>query len=121
MEQIQIVPLSVNKCYRGRRFATKELLAYKTELAYRLPKMTIPKGKLSVRYIFGVSSKRADADNLVKCLQDSLAKKYGFDDRMIYEITVEKVDVPKGKEYVAFEINPFGAEIRGLEKRTETA
>ena len=107
MEQIEIRPLGVNHARIGRQYPSKELIAYRTELSYRLPKMTIPKVKLSVRYVFGLSNRRADIDGPVKIFQDILAEKYGFDDRMIYEMTVEKVDVPKGKEYVAFSIEPF--------------
>jgi Holliday junction resolvase RusA-like endonuclease len=102
---LPIKPLSLNHAYRGRRFETPELQAYKQELAYLLPRLTIPKGKLKVRYRFGVSSKNCDGDNLVKCLQDALAARYGFNDKQIYAWAFEKVDVAKGKEFVGFEIS----------------
>jgi len=63
---IPIKPLTVNRAYQGRRFRTPELKAYQQELAYRLPAMKVPKGKLAVRYEFGVSSKSADYDNNIK-------------------------------------------------------
>ncbi len=69
-----------------------------------LPPLTIPKGKLSVKYVFGVSSKASDGDNLIKSFQDTLCEKHGFNDRDIYHWGVEKVIVPKGEEYAAFEI-----------------
>ena len=56
----------------------------KTKLVYLLPRIEVPKGKLAVTYVFGVSSKAADGDNLVKALQDALVDKYGFNDRDIY-------------------------------------
>lgn len=107
MIRIPLKPLSLNHAYRGRRFETPELRAYKDELLYRLPRIKLPTGKLRVVYQFGVSSKNADGDNLVKCFQDALAEKYGFDDRDIYGWAFEKVDVAKGQEFVAFEIGPY--------------
>jgi len=107
MHHIPIKPLTVNRSYQGRRFATPELKAFKQTLAYLLPPLTIPKGKLSVKYIFGVSSKASDGDNLIKSFQDTLCEKYGFNDRDIYRWEVEKVIVPKGAEYVEFEIRPL--------------
>lgn len=107
MEFIPIKPLSVNESYQGRRFSTPKLKAYKETLGYLLPPLIIPKGKLAVRYEFGVSSKMADGDNLVKSFQDTLCEKYGFNDRDIYRWEVEKVIVPKGEEYAAFEIKHF--------------
>lgn len=73
-------------------------------LGYLLPAITIPNGKLKVRYEFGVSSKAADGDNLIKSFQDTLCEKYGFNDREIYRWEVEKKLVLKGEEYVSFEI-----------------
>ena len=107
MNVVRIKPLSLNHAYRGRRFETPELKAYKQELGYVLPKLKIPAGKLKVEYRFGVSSKNADGDNLVKCLQDALAEKYGFNDRQIYAWQFEKVDVKKGEEFVGFEIEAY--------------
>jgi Holliday junction resolvase RusA-like endonuclease len=104
MHRVPIKPLSVNRSYQGRRFATPELKAYKEVLGYLLPVMKVPMGQLKVHYIFGVSSKASDGDNLIKSFQDTLCEKYGVNDRDIFEWRVEKVIVPKGKEYVAFEI-----------------
>jgi hypothetical protein len=105
MKRIFIKPLSVNRSYQGRRFSTPELKAYKDALSYLLPRLTIPKGKLTVRYEFGVSSKASDGDNLIKSFQDTICEKYGFNDRDIYRWEVEEKIVSKGKEYAAFEIN----------------
>ena len=105
MIPLKVKPLSVNGAYRGRRFATQELKDYKLELSLRLPKkIVIPEGKLKVVYIFGISSKNGDGDNLIKAFQDCVADKYGFNDKRIYKWDVEKVDVPKGKEFINFDI-----------------
>ena len=101
---INAKPLSLNKAYRGRRFATKDLKKYKEEVMWQLPKMKVPQGKLEVEYIFGCSSKGSDGDNLIKAFQDCLAEFYGFNDNKIYRWIVEKVDVKKGKEFIKFEI-----------------
>ena len=109
MVRIDLKPLSVNDAYRGRRFATRDLAQYKEELGWLLPKMEVPKGPLFVHYRFGVSSGRSDVDNLVKCLQDAIADRYGFNDMLIYRIEMEKVVVPKGKEFVEFELSTYMA------------
>jgi Holliday junction resolvase RusA-like endonuclease len=104
MVKISVKPLSVNRCYQGRRFRTPDLRAYQAEIGYLLPDMKVPKGKLAVRYEFGVSSKASDGDNLVKAFQDILAEKYGFNDKEIYRWTIEKKITKKGEEYISFEL-----------------
>lgn len=105
MFKLKVKPISLNSAYRGRRFATPELREFKTEVYYSLPKLKIPKGKLKAKYVFGVSSKNCDGDNLIKAIQDVLSEKYEFNDRVIYKWDVEKIDVPKGEEYIEFELN----------------
>jgi Holliday junction resolvase RusA-like endonuclease len=104
MITLPIKPLSLNSAYRGRRFSTPDLNQFKRDVGRLLPKKNIPTGKLSVKYIFGVSSKNADGDNLIKVLQDTLAECYGFNDKVIYHWDVTKVDVGKGEEFISFEI-----------------
>lgn len=104
MNIIKLKALSVNDAYRGRRFSTPELEAFKIDLQYLLPKITVPSGKLEVWYEFGVSSKNADGDNLIKAFQDAIQDQYRFNDKIIYKWHGEKVDVSKGKEYIGFEI-----------------
>lgn len=105
MITLKIKPLSLNSAYRGRRFTTPELEAFKESVYYLAPKIKIPEGKLEARYLFGVSSKNSDLDNLVKVFQDALAQKYKFNDKQIYKIEIEKIDVKKGKEFVSFLIS----------------
>lgn len=109
MRKIKIKPLSINQAYRGRRFATSELKAYKNLifLLLRGNPLKIHKGKLSVKYIFGCSSKGSDGDNLIKAFQDCLAEFYGFNDNKIYKWEVEKKDVKKGQEYISFDIKKY--------------
>jgi len=103
--KINIKALSVNKAWRGgRRFKTKEYIQYKKDLFNLLPKIKIPEGKLQVHYIFGVSSRGQDWDSPIKQFQDTLQEAYGFNDNRIYKGVVEKVIVPKGEEFIEFEI-----------------
>ncbi len=103
--KLNIKPLSVNQAWQGKRFKTPEYRVYEKTVLYLLPKLEIPEGKLKIRFEFGVSSKNADWDNPIKPIQDILQKKYGFNDRLIYDARVLKVDVKKGEEYVKFEIS----------------
>jgi len=69
--------------------------------------MNVEGGKLSLFLRFGLSSKNADIDNPVKPFVDCLQKRYGFNDRHIYRLVVEKVDVAKGDEFIEFELKPL--------------
>lgn len=107
MHTIKTKALSVNVCWQGKRFKTQKYKVYEQELFYLLPKIDVPSGKLKVKIIFGLSSKANDIDNGIKPLLDIFQKKYLFNDKLIYKIEVEKIDVPKGSEYVSFLIEPF--------------
>lgn len=107
MTKIDIKPLSVNKAYRGRRFATTDLTDYKKTLEILLPAMEIKDTQLEVSYIFGTSSRGSDGDNFIKAFQDCISEQYGFNDNKIYKWTVVKKIVPKGEEYVEFDIKEY--------------
>jgi Holliday junction resolvase RusA-like endonuclease len=102
--KVSIKPLTVNKAWQGKRFKTPKYKAYEKELLLKLRPLSVPEGKLMLIVVFGVSSKLSDWDNPVKPFQDCLQKKYGFDDRRIYEASVKKMDVKKGEEFIEFEI-----------------
>ena len=105
--KIKIKPLSVNKAHRavnGRVIKSKDYREYEEELLWRLQPLVVPSGKLYVEYIFGVSNKLSDWDNLIKPFQDVLQKKYEFNDRDIYKAIVAKEIVKKGEEYIEFKI-----------------
>ena len=50
---------------------------------------------------FGLSNKASDIDNPVKPILDILQKKYGFNDRDIYELHIKKTIVSKGNEFIS--------------------
>ena len=104
MITIKYKPLSVNECWKGRRFRTDAYKKYQIDLGYLLPKLILPKPPFHIYYKFGVSSKSSDYDNCIKPLQDIIAKKYKFNDKLIRKATIETEIVKKGKEYICFNI-----------------
>lgn len=102
---IKIKPLTINQAWQGKRYKTRNYLDYEKELFYLLPKkIKVPEGKIEAYYKFGTSSKNSDCDNFVKMFQDILQKKYNFDDKRIYRMIIEKVDVKKGDEFITFNL-----------------
>ena len=76
--KIDIKPLSVNKCWKGRRFKTDEYKKYEKDVRFLLGSLKIPNPPYKVFYTFGFSSASSDIDNPVKPFQDILSKEYGF-------------------------------------------
>ena len=107
-----IKPLSVNKCWQGKRFKTSEYKDYEQEWFYSLSIIKIPEGKLSLKIKWGFSSKASDIDNPTKPLLDILQKKWAFDDKKIYKLVLEKIDVKKGEEFISFEISIISKEVK---------
>jgi len=104
MIKIDIKPLSVNECWQGRRFKTPKYTKYQNDVLLMLPKLIIPSKPFKISLEYGFSNKCSDIDNGIKPILDILVKKYGFDDRDIYEIDIKKVIVKKGSEYVKFDL-----------------
>ena len=102
--KLDIKPLTVNQAWQGRRFKTPKYNKYINDMLRILTPLKIPEGHLHIDVTFGLSSKLADIDNPLKCFIDCLQKKYGFNDNRIYKLTVQKVDVKKGAEFIEFEI-----------------
>jgi hypothetical protein len=84
MITLPIKALSVNSGFQGKRFKTVEYKKYERNVLLLLPKMQVGKAPYKLYIEFGLSSKLQDLDNCIKFLQDCLVKKYGFDDRDIY-------------------------------------
>ena len=104
MIKIDIKPLSVNKCWKGRRFKTDYYKSYERDLMLMLPNTQIPHGKLYIEVTFGFSRTTSDIDNPLKPFLDILQKKYKFNDKDIYKLLVHKEIVKKGEEFVRFTI-----------------
>jgi Holliday junction resolvase RusA-like endonuclease len=102
---ISIKPLSVNKAFQGKKYKTKDYKEYEKAVLMMLPPLNIEfKEPLSIELTFGFSSKISDIDNPVKPILDCLCKKYGFDDRIIYEMKLKKEIVKKGEEFIEIKI-----------------
>ncbi len=99
-------PLSVNECWKGRRFKTDAYKQYERDLLFLLPKMVIPESPLMITFIFGFKNMASDIDNPCKPLLDILQKKYGFNDKDVYSLLVLKVQ--SDKPYFNIEISHFG-------------
>jgi Holliday junction resolvase RusA-like endonuclease len=104
MRKINIKPLSVNECWQGQRFKTKEYKQYEKDLLLMLPKIKLTIQKVSIEIVFGFSNSLADIDNPLKPFLDILQKKYGINDRDIYKLIVSKEVVKKGTEFIKYEI-----------------
>ena len=104
--RINVSPLSINKCWRGRRFKTPEYEAYEKEVFYLLEPMKIDKKKkLCVSITVGFKNRGADLDNICKPILDILQKRYFFNDNQIYRLILCKEIVPKKEdEFIIFEI-----------------
>jgi len=103
-EKLFVKPLSVNEAWKGRKFKTDKYKNYEKLLLATLPSIEIAfeKQPLEIFIEAGLSNKQSDIDNIVKPFVDILQKKYGFNDRYIYRMLVEKKNVSAGNEYIEF-------------------
>ena len=106
--RLDIKPLSVNKAWQGKRYKTQEYKKFERDVLLMIPKtkQAIPE-MIRIEFFFGFSSPLADLDNPVKLMLDILQKKYGFNDKNVFELNVRKCIVPKGKEFIDFGIYPL--------------
>lgn len=101
-QTINIKPLSVNDCWQGRRFKTKEYKAYEKEMKLMIKKQKMPVAPYNIELKLYLSNPLSDIDNPIKPILDILQKKLAFNDRLIDKLTVEKIRVEKGKEKICF-------------------
>lgn len=102
--KVNIKPLSINAAFKGRRFKTDKYKKYEKDVLIQLKTMKIPDGELEIHIQVGFSNKAADLDNVAKLFIDILQKKYGFNDSRIYSLNMYKRIVPKGEEFISFDI-----------------
>ena len=104
-------PLSVNEAWQGKRFKTPDYKAYEETILLSMPKGKIDAEQmLRVEFFFGFSNKASDLDNPVKLLLDIAQKKYGFNDKNVFELNVRKCIVKKGDEFIQmgiYKLLPF--------------
>jgi len=105
MRRVGIKPFSANGCWLGRRISTKPYKDYKEIMQELLPDdVSIPDGKLFIKFRWGLSSAAYDIDNACKPFLDCLQVKYDFNDNKVFKIFMEKVKVKKGEEFIEFDI-----------------
>lgn len=104
MTEILLKPLSVNEAFKGKRYKTDKYDTFIRSMLFLLPKITLPQAPYSIEIVLGYSSKSSDIDNGLKSFLDCLVKKYGFDDREIYQMNVKKEITKKGAEFIKFEL-----------------
>ena len=104
--KINIKPLSDNKIRMWLHKKTPEYRKYEKKLLELIPdELDLKNIKTSIHFTFWFSSKLSDASNPLKALCDIIWKKFeDRDDRLIYHLEVDKVIVPKGEEFIEFEI-----------------
>ena len=104
-------PLSVNQAWQGKRFKTPAYKEYEKAMLLQMPPKNIELNQmLRVEFFFGFSNKASDIDNCLKPIIDIAQKKYGFNDKMIFELNVRKCIVKKGDEFikmVIYQMLPF--------------
>lgn len=106
---IKIKPLSVNKARQWKRFKTKDYKQYEKALLMLLPhKINIKDTKnMELHVKRGFSNSLSDVSNPIKLFEDILQKKYWINDRYFWREILEKEIVPKGEEYIYFDIKEY--------------
>ncbi len=100
--KLYVKPLSINQAFQGRRFKTDKYKAFEKEVLLKLPYTKKQfKGDLRVDIVFGFKTALSDIDNGLKPILDILQKKYGFNDKQIFELNVKK---EIGKEFINIKI-----------------
>jgi len=112
MQKIELLikPLSINKCWQGRRFKTREYKNYGLEVGLLLNRLGLKqiKGYVKVEYKFYLKRwKTTDIDNLIKPIQDILVN-HGVieDDRFIIDTRIQKV--PSDRDFIEIRISKKG-------------
>jgi hypothetical protein len=100
--------LSVNQAWQGKRYKTLAYQDYEKSILVRLPAGKVdPNVMLRLEFMFGFSNAASDLDNPVKLLMDIAQKKYGFNDKMVFELNVRKCLVKKGFDFIEMGIYPL--------------
>lgn len=108
MARIEVKPISINTCFQGRRFRTKEYDKYEKIVLAQLVSFKVPDPPYRLDLTVGYSNPLNDLDNAIKPFLDCLQKRYGFNDRDVYEIHAKKIIVKKKHEFVEFNLSHIG-------------
>lgn len=97
--------MSVNEAWKGRRFKTDKYKTYEKAVLLMLSQKQPPPPPFQIHFNLGVSNMAFDIDNAIKPFMDILQKKYGFNDRDIMKLTINKTITDKGSEFIGFELS----------------
>ena len=94
---IPLKPLSLNNCYRGRRFSTRQKKQYDRDLQILLPKVRVDGPLYTVTFRFFLQRPFAgDLDNLCKNLLDNIVDRGIItSDKKVVEIHLYKYRASK--------------------------
>lgn len=107
MQRIKIKPLSANLMYKGKKYRTQacknfyQILPKKLDKNFELPALPL---KLKMRVGCGL---KFDVDNVLKPFIDILQVFYGFNDRNIFKIEIEKKVVKPGEEFIEWQLESY--------------
>jgi hypothetical protein len=103
MNRVDVKPISINTAYRGgRRFKTKGYIDFEAHSMAIIKKEKLPEGPIGLLLEYGFSNRAQDVDSCIKMSIDVLQKRLGFNDKIIMELYVKKILVPKGEEFWSF-------------------
>jgi Holliday junction resolvase RusA-like endonuclease len=101
-------PLSINGAYLGRKIKSDAYRQHEKTMLLQMPAGKVdPTIMLRVELFFGYSSQASDIDNGIKVTIDIAQKKYGFNDKNVFELNVRKCIVKKGEEFIQMGIYPL--------------
>lgn len=104
MIKIDYKPLSINQAYTGERYKTTAYRNYAKVVTLMLKLYPLPMPPFKITLLCGQSNMCADFDNPIKPFVDVLAKKFKFNDKIIYAGYIEKVEVEPGKEFIMYKL-----------------
>lgn len=115
-----VKPMSVNRAYAvGRKtmFKSKEYREYEITINKLLEGHEMSEemkaGKLALSFRFRFQRSNSDIDNPVKPLQDILQKHFGFNDKQVYSLNVEKMHYKGCQPLIEVEIKQLTEDYNG--------
>lgn len=115
MEHAVRLPLKVvstNALYVGKRYKSKVARQFEWDIARLLSvkcrDITLPEGDLVLALRVG-TTRRMDTSNAIKLVEDCIARHFGINDRRFAAVTVIRVPVKSGSEFISFQLSPYNA------------
>jgi len=118
---LPIKPISTNRLYGGAKRRSGYYKGYRQTvfkwLEENCPHPVIFPGNMVMSMEVGFSSPLSDASNSIKGIEDCVAAYFGFNDRQIVTVRVDKFLVDKGKEYTQIKLRSTNKDIDRRTKR----